>query len=141
MVGEEMMYSPDIGNAGAMFAGVFLLFGVLMSVGLYVYFSLVLWTLAKKFKYKNRWLAWIPIAQFALFPIFAKKHWAWAFILLVPIVNFVFMIIWTWKIFERRKYPGALSLISIGQIIPVIGWFAGIAMLVIWGLVAWSDKK
>lgn len=139
MVSEEMLSAMGMGGLAAVFAGM-IVFAIVIAIAMYVYFSLVLWTLAKKFKYKNEWLAWIPIAQIALFPIFAKKHWAWVFIMLVPIVNFVFMIIWTWAIFERRKYPGALSLIQIAQIIPFISFFAGIAMLVIWGLVAWVDR-
>jgi len=46
-----------------------------------------------------------------------------------------------WRIYEKRGYPGALSLILIGMIIPFIGWFVSIAHLVVLGLVAWRDVK
>ncbi len=113
---------------------------VLILLGLYVYFALALMTIAKKLRYKNLWLAWIPIANFFLFPILAKKHWAWGFIIFVPIVGFIFYIIWSWNIYEQRKYPGWLALAPILTVIPIIGILAGITHLVIFGLVAWMDR-
>lgn len=97
-------------------------------------------TIARKLHYKNNWLAWIPIVQFVLLPILAKKHWAWVFIFLVPIAGLVFMIIWTWTIYERRKYPGYLALIPLAGVIPIIGILATIAHLVVMGFVAWYDR-
>lgn len=139
------MVNGDVASIAAAFAllGTFLIFLLLVFVGLYVYFAWAFMTIARKLKYKKAWLAWIPLAQFALFPILAKKKesaWPWVFILLVPFANFVFMIIWTWKIYEYRKYPGALALISLASFIPFLGFFAGIANLVVWGLVAWHDR-
>jgi len=52
----------------------------------------------------------------------------------------VFMIIWTWNVYEQRKYPGWLSLIWLGGFIPAVGWLASIASLVITGIVAWADR-
>lgn len=124
----------------AAFFGAFLLLGIIMIIALYIYTALAWSSIAKKLKYKNHWLAWIPIANFFLMPILAKKHWAWGFIFLVPIVNIVFFIIWTWNIFEQRRYPGWLSLIPILGVIPVVGGLAMIAYLVILGLVAWKDN-
>lgn len=120
--------------------GAFALLGVLMMIVLYIYFAFALMTIAKKLGYDQAWLAWIPIVQLVLLPILAKKAWPWVFIFLVPIANAVFAIIWTWKIFERRKYPGWLALVPILGFIPLIGWIASIANLVIWGLVAWRDN-
>lgn len=114
---------------------------VFFLVALYIYSAFAWMTIAKKLNYKKPWLAWIPIANFFLIPILAKKHWAWGFMFLVPIANLVFGIIWTWKIFERRNYPGALSLITVGIFIPFISFFAFVACLVIIGLVAWKDRK
>lgn len=113
---------------------------LLIAIAFYVYFAFTWMTIAKKLKYDKPWLAWIPVANAFLFPILAKKHWAWGFILLVPIVNIVFLIIWTWNIYEQRKYPGWLSLIPLLSFIPFIGGLASIANLVIWGLVAWMDR-
>ncbi|MBN1274990.1 hypothetical protein JXA12_01750 [Candidatus Woesearchaeota archaeon] len=133
----------DYGNLGigALFGGLVVL-GIFVMIGLYVYMALVYMTLAKKLGQKDiAWLAWIPIANLALIPILAEKHWTWAFMFLLPIANLVFYFIWTWKIYERRKYPGALCLIPLAGFIPYLGWLAGIANLVVLGLVAWSDKK
>lgn len=122
-------------------AGVMLVFVIILSIAIYVYSALVLMTIARKLKHREiAWLAWIPIANFFLIPILAKKHWAWGFILLVPIVNIVFAIMWSWNIFEQRNYPGWLTLIVLVSIIPYIGVIGSLANLVIWGLVAWKDR-
>jgi len=131
---------PVIGAMGALIGLFFVMFFVI-SVAVYVYMALTLMTIARKLKYDKPWLAWIPIANLFLLPILAKKHWAMGFLGLIPIVNIVFFIMWTWIIFERRHYPGALALIPLASIIPIIGWFASIGNLVVWGLVAWNDIK
>lgn len=129
-----------LGSFFAMFAGAFIASLVVM-IGLYVYYALVFQTIAKKLKFDKPWLAWIPIANLFLIPILAKKHWAWGFIFLVPIVNAVFYFIWMWKIFELRKYPGWLCLTPLLTIIPLIGVVFSIGYLVLLGLVAWKDLK
>jgi len=129
--------------AGAGMIGVLIAMGtMLIFLGLiiYVYMALAWMTIAKKLGYDKPWLAWIPIANLFLIPILAKKNWPWGFIFLVPIANIVFYIMWTWNIFEQRKYPGWLSLLSIGGAIPLVGWLATIAYLVINGVVAWVDR-
>lgn len=124
----------------AFLAGIIIFVLLIILVALYVYNALFLSTIAKKLDYEKHWLAWIPIANFFLYPIIAKKNWTWGFIILAPIANLVFYFIWSWNIFEQRKYPGWLCLFPIGAIIPVIGWLFNIASLVIWGIVAWKDK-
>lgn len=109
-------------------------------LAVYVYFAWAWMTIAKKLGYDKPWLAWIPIANLFLFPILAKKDWAWGFIFLIPIANLVFFFIWTWNIYEQRKYPGWLCLAPLLGIIPVIGFLGSIAHLVIVGLVAWKDR-
>jgi hypothetical protein len=104
----------------------------------YIYYCLVWYTLANKLKYKNAWIAWIPIANLFLLPILAKKHWALGFLLLIPVVNLVFSIIWSWEIYKRRKFSGALSLIKAGYIIPLLIPFVFIADFVIMGLIAFE---
>jgi len=127
------------GALGALF-GALLVLGIIIVIAVWVYMGFVLQTLSKKLRYKKDWLAWIPVARWALIPILTKKHWANVFWFILPIVNVILLIIWTWKIYERRKYPGALSLIFIGHAIPFIGWLAGIANLIVLGIVAWKDK-
>lgn len=114
--------------------------GIVVGTVLYVYTALAWMTIARKLGYNKAWLAWIPIANLFLIPILADKKWTWGFIFLVPIVNIVFFFIWTWKIFEKRKYPGWLSLIILLSAIPVIGFIAGLSYLVVIGLVAWKDQ-
>ncbi len=65
-------------------------------------------------------------------------HWAWVFLVLIPIAGWLallaLIIIATWKIFERKKYPGWFSL---SMILPHVG---GILYLVAIGFVAWKKK-
>lgn len=117
--------------------GVLLLF---LAIPLYIYWALAYMTIAQKLKYKKPWLAWIPVANLFLLPILAKKEWPWGFLLFVPIVNTVFMVLWTWRIYERRKYPGWLSLIPILGFVPSLGFLAIIANLIITGFIAWKDR-
>jgi len=90
-------------------------------------------------KYKKSWLAWIPIANISMMLQLGDFHWAWVFLILIPILGwialFVLVIIATWRIFEDLDYPGWLSL---APIIPQVG---GIAHLVIIGIVAWYKKR
>ena len=119
----------------------FLAIALVVGLIMYVYSALVYMTLSKKLKRGPAWLAWIPIANIFLIPILAKKNWVWGFIMLVPIVNLIFFIYWTWIIFEDRKYPGWLSLMPLLGFIPVIGFLAGIGYLITLGIVAWVDRK
>ncbi|MBI5881292.1 hypothetical protein HZB90_04130 [archaeon] len=137
------MFSPEMFGLGALGAlvGAMLVFAIVMGIALYVYTAFAMSTIARKLKYKNPWLAWIPVANLALLPILAGYAWPWVFMFLVPIANIVFAIMWLWKIFEKRHYPGPLALLPLAGVIPIIGWLAGIANLVVLGLVAWVDRK
>lgn len=132
---EDML----MGGSLAALSGALLAVSIIVLIALYVYMALAWSTIARKLKYENDWLAWIPLACFALMPILAEKDWPWVFILLIPVVNIVFMIMWMWRIYERRNMHGALSLITIGNYIPFISWIAGIANLVLIGVAAWKD--
>mgnify|MGYP001585180683 CR=1 FL=1 len=142
MVFENMFnYSQDVltgGFIGAMIAiGIVFIISVL--VALYVYFALAWQTIARKMKYKRSWLAWIPIANIAMILSLGGFHWAWIFLILIPILGwialFILLIIATWRIFEKRKYPGWFSL---SMIIPQIG---AILYFIAIGFVAWKDKS
>jgi len=112
---------------------------VLIAVAIYIYFALSLMTIGKKLRYKKSWLAWIPVANISMILQMGKFHWAWVFLILIPIAGwialFVLFIISMWRIFERRKYPGWFSL---SLILP---YFGGILYLVAMGFAAWSDRK
>jgi len=139
--------------------GIFIAFFVIMALALYVYQSWAWFSIAKKLKYKKAWLAWIPIANFFLLPILAKKDYRWGLIILIPFLlmpimlipllgiiiyfcGLIFVIImsifWMWDIFEKRKYPGWLSLAPALMFIPIVNFFAIIAHLIIIGVVAWA---
>ncbi len=120
--------------------GAYAAFFFLIAAVFYIYYALVFMTIAKKLKYDKPWLAWIPLANMFLIPILAKKDWPFGFLLFIPIVNIVFMIMWMWAIYERRKYPGYLALIPLASIIPFLGFVAAIANMVVLGLVAWKDQ-
>jgi hypothetical protein len=132
--------------AGFFIGGVFgalivasIVLAVLVFIGLYVYFSYAWYVIARKLNYKYAWLAWIPFANVGMMLQLGGFHWAWVFLLLIPILGwiaiFVLTIIATWKIFELRNYPGWFSL---SIVIPQIG---GILYLIAIGFVAWSDKE
>jgi len=126
------------GALGALIA-VAIFLAIFLAIGLYVYFAIVWMTIAKKMKYKHPWLAWIPFANVAMILQIGGFHWAWIFLALVPIVGwialFVLFIIANWRIFEKRKHPGWLSL---SLVIPKVG---GLLYMIAIGFVAWSKKK
>lgn len=130
------------GFFGGMFGGLLILgiaLAIVFGIGIYVYFALAWQTIAKKLKHKNSWLAWIPIANIALMLQLGGFYWAWIFLILIPVLGwialFVLVIIATWRIFEKIKYPGWLSL---SMILPKVG---GIIYLIVIGFVAWGRKK
>lgn len=137
-----------VGSAiGSMIAALILFsvfIAVLIAAGFYVYFSMAWMTIARKLKNKNAWVAWIPIANMGLILQLGGFHWAWAFLVLIPILGwiplFVLLIISHWRIFEKRKYPGWLGLLPVFGFLPFIGWAAGIAYLVVIGMAAWGRK-
>ena len=47
--------------------------GIIVFLGAYIYFALALSAIAKKRSYARLWLAWIPIANLFLFPIFTGR--------------------------------------------------------------------
>ena len=134
--GEENALIAGIsgGIFGALFAIGIMIF-VLFIIAVYVYHAFAWMTIAKKMKCKKHWLAWIPIANFFLLPILLKKKWTWGFMFFAPVANVVFFILWTWKIFELRKYPGWLSL---SILVPKVG---NILYFIAIGFVAWKDRK
>jgi hypothetical protein len=124
-----------IGHAIFAIIGTFILFFFLAA---YIYFSFAWMTIAQKLKYKRPELAWIPFVNIAMILQIGNFHWAWVFLLFIPIVGWaalwVLMIIATWRIFEKRKYPGWFSL---SMAIPKVGW---ILYFIIIGFAAWEDK-
>lgn len=144
MAGYEEMITSLLGAGTLAALGAFLVLWIILAVAIYIYNAWAWMTIGNKLKYKNSWLAWIPIANIAMILQLGGFHWAWVFLILVPIAGWIALavlcIIATWRIYEKRKYPGWLSLIPLLSVIPIVGWAAGIANLVILGLVAWKNK-
>jgi len=126
------------GIIGAL-AAIGIMIALILFLAIYVYTALSWREIARKLKYKKDWLAWIPIVNGAMILQLGGFHWAWIFLILIPVLGWiallVLLIIATWRIFEKRKYPGWFSL---SMIIPKVG---GILYLVAIGFVAWKDKR
>jgi len=135
--------SESLAGLFAFIAGMIVLFSI-ASVIFYIYKSLAFQTIAKKLGHKYPWLAWIPLADYALILELGGFHWALIFLLLIPVLGWlavcVLSIISLWRIFEKRKYPGWLSLLPILVVIPIVNFIAIPAFLVIIGFVAWKDR-
>lgn len=144
MIGYEKFIEIMLGTGALAMIGTFIVVWITIALAIYVYIALALMIIAQKLKYKNYWLAWIPIANIAMILQLGGFHWAWIFLIVVPIAGWlaltVLVIISMWRIYEKRNYPGWLSLILALNFVPLIGWIAGIANLVVLGLVAWENK-
>lgn len=107
----------------------------LILVGIYIYFAFAWMTIAKKLKYKRPLIALIPFVNISMILQLGGFHWAWVFLFFVPFIGwialFILILISTWKVFEKRKYPGWLSLT---QLVPII-------YFVVLGFVAWYKQK
>jgi hypothetical protein len=109
--------------------GVFLLFMLAFIVGIYVYMSLALSTIATKTGTANPWLAWIPIANLFLMLSIAKKPMWWFVLCLIPLVNIVMVIMIWMAVAEARGKPNWWGIL---MIVPV-------ANFVVPGYLAWAD--
>ena len=134
----------DIYSLVALF-GNLLLGIVIFLIVMHIYVGFALYTIAKKTKTKNGWMAFIPFANFVLMANMVKMHW-WPVLLLIgalipflgwgfSIAFMVFFYIWMWKICEIRKKPGWWVLL---QLIPIFGF---VWTFIVWGILAWSDKN
>lgn len=118
---------------------------LMIGIGVYVYTSLALMSIFKQRKVKQAWLAWIPIANMAVMLQLGGFHWAWIFLILIPILGWIPLIILfvvaNWRIFESLNYPGWLSLSLILDYIPGISGIGGLIYLIVIGFVAWKPKR
>ncbi len=140
---EGIVTTGWLGTLLAMFAA-FMVVAIIIGIALYVYNSVIWYTIAKKLKHKYPWLAWIPFANIAMILQLGDFRWALIFLLLIPLLGWlavvVLLFIATWRVFEKRKYPGWLALIPLAIAIPFLGFVVAIGYLVLIGFVAWKDK-
>lgn len=134
MVGEEIFTGLTFG----LFASIIITL-LAFIIAIYIYSALAWMTIAKKSRYKKAWLAWIPIADISMKLQMGGFHWAWVFLILIPIFGWiallVLVIIATWRIFEKLKYPGWLALA------PIIPYAGPMLYLISIGIVAWYKEK
>ncbi len=133
-----------LGGAIGALVAIGILFMVLVFASLYVYHSLAWMRIAKRMKFKKSWLAWIPIAAGAMKLKIGKFHWAWIFLILIPLFGWIALIVLltiaTWRIFEKLGHPGWFALSFPAMFVPGIAMFGWIAYLVIIGVIAWEKK-
>lgn len=143
-MGFDTLMDPALWSAaGGVASGAILAVGLatFMTISLifYVYFAFTWMTIGNKLKYRKSWLAWIPFANISMILQMGRFHWAWVFLILIPIFGWlallVMFIIANWRVFEKRKYPGWFSL---SMILPEVG---GILYFVALGFVAYKDKR
>ena len=143
---EEIFRQMIPGATGGLIAGlviaaiVIFIISLLFITAIYIYTSYAMYTIAKKLKYKKAWLAWIPIANLFLLPILAKWEWGYGFLMLIPVANLVFAIIWFWEIYKRRGYNGALAIVKAFYVVPPLIPAVFIADMIILGIVAFEKK-
>lgn len=135
---ESLIEGAFIGGVAGTLIAFGIIFVILFALAVYAYFAFAWMTIARKLKFRNPWIAWIPVANLSMILHLGRFHWAWIFLILIPILGWIALIVLgiiaTWRIFETRNYPGWFSL---SALIPEIG---GILYLVAIGFVAWKDK-
>lgn len=103
----------------------------------YVCLAIGLYYSAKKANTKNPWVAFIPIVQIVvLLQLIDKSGWS-IFLLLIPVINWILMIIWMVRYFRAFEAgSGFVAAAIITMILLPLSFIADILVLVV-GL---SDK-
>ncbi len=137
-IGPEGFQNLVLGGTLGALLGVAIILGIIFALAIYVYTAIAWQTIAMRQGYKHPWFAWIPFLNLVMILELGGFHWAWVFLILIPVLGwiaiFVLSIIAIWRIFEKEKYPGWFSL---APIIPKAG---GILFLIALGFVAWKPK-
>lgn len=94
----------------------------LTTIVLYIYKSICLMKIGKKFLHPYSWLAWIPIADVCLILSMGRFSWAWIFLALIPIIGWlavcILVLIALHRIGNARNFAGWTIWLSL---IPVLG--------------------
>ena len=128
LMSADALAQSDTAPSAAMPAAA-LLFVVVIVLGLYVYMSLALQTIANKTGTANAWLAWIPIVNLFLLLNIAKKPLWWFLLFLIPLVNLVFLVIVWMEVAKACRKPDWLGIL---MIVPLVN-------IVLPGYLAWAD--
>lgn len=104
-------------------------------LGLYLVQAFAYYKMAEKAQVKNAWLSFIPFLQFVIFFHLINKS-AWnIFLLIIPLVNIVLMLVWTYRLFEVFDAGG-----PVGMLVIVLSLFFGITLMVYEVYLAFSPK-
>jgi hypothetical protein len=139
---KETLLSGTVGGIIGGLVATLIILALIILIALYVYFASAWYAIAKKRGHKHPWLAWIPIANMAMWLQMGGFHWAWIFLIVIPIAGWiaiaVLFIISTWRVFEKLRYPGwwSLALLLNGFGFGLGTILYGIAV----GVVAWKKK-
>lgn len=118
-------------RAVAAFAAGFLSIFLFMLAGLYLYFSLCLFLIAKKLNVPAAWTAWVPILQiWAFFGSAGKSLW-WFLLFFIPLVNAI-VGIYLWMCIAENL--GKNKMLGLLMLIPI-------ANLVFVGVLAFSEQE
>jgi hypothetical protein len=90
---------------------------LLSIIAFYVYFSLCLFSIAKKLHISEPWTAWVPIVNIWTIVSAAGKPWWWILLLFVPIIN-IFIGIYLWICITENL--GKNKLLGLLMLLPVI---------------------
>jgi len=103
----------------------------------YICLAIGLYFSAKKANIKNPWVAFIPVVQIVvLLQLIDKSGWS-IFMLLIPVINWILMIIWVVKYFKTFDAGnGFVATAIITMILLPLAFIASVLVLVV-GL---SDK-
>jgi Family of unknown function (DUF5684) len=97
-----------------------LLFLLFLALAGYVYFAIVISTIAAKTNHDNRWMAWVPILNVILLLNIASRPLWWFLLFLIPFVNIVIMVIVWMGVAKARNKPdwwGVLMIVPIANLI------------------------
>jgi hypothetical protein len=103
-----------------------------MGIIVYVCVAIGLYFSAKKANTKNPWVAFVPVVQaVVLLQLIDKSGWS-IFLLLIPVVNWILLIIWMVKYFKAFDAgSGFVAATIITMIIIPLTFVAGILLLVV----------
>lgn len=116
-------------GANIVFFWSFVMFIFFLFLAHYVFISWANMTIARKLKFSDPWMAWVPILNWYLLVKISEKPGWWAIFYLIPMVRFVINIIVFMRIAVRRDKPEWLALLFL---MPFGVW-------IVPGILAWAD--
>jgi len=107
-------------------------FSWITGIIVYACLAIGLYFSAKKANTKNPWVAFIPVVQIVvLLQLIDKSGWA-IFLLLIPVINWILVIIWMVKYFKAFEAGGGFIAVTIiTMILWPLTFIADILLLIV----------